>query len=191
MVHRDLSSLRLRRLTPAEQALYTDFLLSLDRETRRNRFSGTVSDEFIFRHVDSAFARSAIIHVCERDDIVIGASELHPAADGVAEAAFAVAPQHRNQGVGHRLLKAVLNTASDRGDRVIRVRCLRTNAAMRRLAQKAKADMTITLDEVEGDITPPPPARLLRRFLRRAGERVRAFAPLRPGPGGRVARSQC
>lgn len=179
MVRRGPPHHLLRRLPHVEQERYLQFLLALDRETRRNRFSGTVSDEFIARHVAEAFARGAIVHVCEQTDVVIGASELHPAEAGSAEAAFAVAPAHRNQGVGYRLLKAVLTEASDRGDSVIRVRCLRSNAAMRRLAQKARADMTITLDEVEGNILPPP-MRPLRRFLRRAGDRMRNAVMLSP-----------
>lgn len=166
------SDFALYRLRPEDRDDYRVFLLSLDRDTRRNRFSGTVSDEFIARHVERAFANGAIIHVRLRRGILVGAAELHLPEHGIAEAAFAVEPAHRNQGIGSRLLEAVLTDASDRGDRVISVRCLRSNAAMRRLAQKAQAHMTITLDEVEGEITPPP-LQPIRRLLRLGRDRLR------------------
>lgn len=170
----------LSRLEQEDRERYRAFLLSLDRDTRRNRFSGTVSDEFIVRHVELAFANGVIVHACSERGRFIGAAELHRPQDGVAEAAFAVEPAHRNQGIGARLMEAVLTDASDRGDRIISVRCLRSNAAMRRLAQKVQAHMTITLDEVEGEITTPP-ARPFRRMLRRAGDRIRSLVGFRPG----------
>lgn len=178
------------QLRPEDRDRYRAFLLSLDRDTRRNRFSGTVSDEFILRHLERAFGNGVIVHVCRHRGTLVGAAELHLPEDGIAEAAFAVEPAHRNQGIGSRLLKAVLMDASDRGDRVISVRCLRSNAAMRRLAQKAQAHMKITLDEVEGEITPPP-IRPLRQLVRYAGGRLRSMIPFRQGASGRVIRNSC
>ena len=56
-----------------------------------------------------------------------------------AEAAFVVSPDAQHHGIGTALLDVIVLAARNRNHPVIRVMCLRTNEAMRRLARKADA----------------------------------------------------
>jgi GNAT superfamily N-acetyltransferase len=78
----------------------------------------------------------------------------------VAEAAFAVERSLQNQGIGTALLDVIVLAARNRGYAAIRVVCLRSNWAMRRLAQKAEARLLLTLDELHGEISAPRPTML-------------------------------
>ena len=51
-----------RRLWFGETELYRQHLLRLDPESRRNRFGGAVSDEFIQRYAEPAALNGAIIY---------------------------------------------------------------------------------------------------------------------------------
>ena len=81
---------------------------------------------------------------------------MHAAAPGEpAEAAFVVSRDLRDHGIGTALLDTIVLAARNRNHPVIRVTCLRTNEAMRRLAQKADARMVLTFDEAAGEIHAP------------------------------------
>lgn len=162
--------LSVRRLRADEGALYRDFMLGLDEATRHDRFCASVSDEFIARHVARALAGEALVFGCFGDGELRGVAELHLAGvtaqlwpvrrQAVAEAAFAVERGFQGRGIGTALLEAVVLAARNRGVTQLRVTCLAANAAMRRLAQKAQARLTLTLDEVAGEIIPPRPTPL-------------------------------
>jgi hypothetical protein len=51
-----------RRLWSGEMELYRQHLLRLDAESRRNRFGGAVSDEFIQRYAKPAALDGAVIY---------------------------------------------------------------------------------------------------------------------------------
>ena len=51
-----------RKLWIGETPLYRQHLLRLDAESRRNRFGGAVSDEFIQRYAEPAALNGAIIY---------------------------------------------------------------------------------------------------------------------------------
>ena len=151
-------TLVVRKLRPDEGDLYRDFLLRLDPQTRRDRFCSGVSDAYIHEHVGRVVASGALLYGCFHDDDLCGAAELH--SGGPAEAAFAVARDCQDHGIGTALLEAVVLAARNRGHLVIRVTCLRTNEAMRRLAQKADARLILSYDEAEGEIRTPAPTAL-------------------------------
>ena len=145
-----------RRLRADEHALYRDFMLGLDPVTRHDRFCAGVGDDFVRRHAARLFATDALVFGCFVDEVLCGVAELHAGrSGGPAEAAFAVGRQFQSGGIGTALLEAVVLAARNRGIARVRVACLRTNLAMRRLAQKAEARLTLTLDEVEGEIAAP------------------------------------
>ena len=52
----------IRKLWIGEAAKYRDHLLRLDPESRRNRFGGAVSDEFIENFVELTLGLDAVIH---------------------------------------------------------------------------------------------------------------------------------
>lgn len=151
-----LGCVSVRRLRGDERALYLDFMLGLDEQTRHDRFCAGVGDDFILRHASRAFDPQALVFGCFIDDALRGVAELHLGRDGgPSEAAFAVHRGFQSKGIGTALLDAVVLAARNRGVSRVRVACLRTNLAMRRLAQKAHARLTVTLDEVEGEIEAP------------------------------------
>jgi RimJ/RimL family protein N-acetyltransferase len=143
----------IRKLRPDESGLYRDFLLSLDPQTRHDRFCGGVSDAFLSQHAKRVLSSGAVLYGCFQDGQLCGVAELHAATPGEpAEAAFVVSPDVQHHGIGTALLDAIVLAARNRNHPVIRVTCLRTNEAMRRLAQKADARLVVTLDEAAGEI---------------------------------------
>ena len=68
----------IRKLWVGETDLYRDHLLRLDRESRRNRFAGTVTDEFVRNYAALSFSIDAIIHGFFVGGTLRGAGELRP-----------------------------------------------------------------------------------------------------------------
>ena len=150
----------IRRIRPDESDLYRDFLLDLDPQSRRDRFCGSVSDEYLIQHAQRILASGTVLYGCFHDGRLCGAAELHTSAPGeLAEAAFVVSPDLQQHGIGTALLDAIV-LAARRHHPVIRVTCLRGNEAMRRLAQKADARLALTYDEAQGEIHTPRPTAL-------------------------------
>src|ERR1700733_7881724 len=52
----------IRKLWVGETAKYREHILRLDPETRRNRFAGGVSDDFVRRYVDLTLGLDAVVH---------------------------------------------------------------------------------------------------------------------------------
>lgn len=151
----------IRKLRADEEPAYRNFLLSLDPQSRRNRFCGSVSDAYIVEHARRTWEANTLLHGCFVDGALRAISELHLEEDAPeAEAAFVVDPALRNQGIGTALLDVTVLAARNRGYRCIKVICLRSNFAMRRLAQKAEARLMLTFDEVHGEIVAPTPTML-------------------------------
>ena len=151
-------TLIIRKLRHDEGDLYCEFLLSLDFETRRNRFCGGVSDAYLCQHANRILSSGAVLYGCFQEGRLRGVAELHAAAPGEpAEAAFVVSPDLRDHGIGTALLDAIVLAARNRNRPVVQVTCLRTNEAMRRLAQKAEARMVLTFAEAAGEIHAPRP----------------------------------
>ena len=104
-----------RRLWAGETELYRQHLLRLDAESRRNRFGGAVSDEFIRLHSGPSTLNGAVIYGFFVDRMVRGAAELRllerPAE---AEAALSIERAWQSRGVGTALLERVLLAARNR-----------------------------------------------------------------------------
>src|SRR6266699_3579273 len=66
----------IRKLWIGESERYRDHLLRLDAESRRNRFAGSVSDEFVRDYADLSFGIDAVIHGFFVDGTLRGAAEL-------------------------------------------------------------------------------------------------------------------
>src|ERR1700736_6264561 len=77
----------IRKLWISEPDLYRDHLLRLDGESRRNRFGGGVSDDFIRSHVELSIGLDAVIHGFFVDGALHGAGELRRLGIGVGGAA--------------------------------------------------------------------------------------------------------
>ena len=78
---RDLASIELpgvvRRLWPAESAMFRDHLLRLDAVSRRMRFAHGVSDSFICGYADHMSETGALTYAYVEDGEVRAAAELN------------------------------------------------------------------------------------------------------------------
>jgi GNAT superfamily N-acetyltransferase len=145
----------IRRLWPSELDLYRSHLLRLDPQTRRDRFSGAVSDGFIASYAERAINEDHLIFAHAVGGVVRGVVELCPYPrphDDEGEAAFSVEREFRLQGIGTALFRRVILAARNRGVRTLHVRCLPHNQAMQTLARKHGARMFFESDEILGKV---------------------------------------
>ena len=160
----------IRKLWIAEAELYRDHLLRLDLESRRNRFGGVVSEQFLTNYADLAFSIDSIIHGFFVDGTLRGAAELRPigpAARREGEAAFSIEKPWQSHGVGSALLERTLLAARNRGMNFLHMACLAENNRMQQLARKFDAELSFDFGSVVGEVaTPrPTPLSLMREII--------------------------
>jgi len=160
----------IRKLWIGESDQYREHLLRLDSESRRNRFGGSVSDEFLRNYVDLSFSLDAITHGFFVDGVLRGAAELRPLGPGLsteAEAAFSVEQPWQSHGVGSALLERTLLAARNRGIKSLHMACLAENRRMQQLARKFDAELTFDFGSVIGEVeqASPTPLSLMREFV--------------------------
>jgi GNAT superfamily N-acetyltransferase len=159
-----------RKLWIGETDAYRDHLLRLDRDSRRTRFSGAVSDEFIARHAATATGLGVVVHGFFVDGTLRGAAELRrtgPMLSDEAEAAFSIEQEWQSNGVGTVLLERTLLSARNRGIKHLRMDCLADNRRMQQLARKFEAGLTFDFGGVVGKVAPPhsTPLSLMREAM--------------------------
>jgi GNAT superfamily N-acetyltransferase len=153
----------IRKLWISEADLYRDHLLRLDGQSRRNRFGGGVSDDFIRGYVDLSTGRNAVVHGFFVDGALRGAGELRSVGSALAaeaEAAFSIEKEWQSHGVGTALLERTLLAARNRGIRHLHMACLAENRRMQQLAQKFDAELTFDFGSVVGEVEAPQPTPL-------------------------------
>jgi GNAT superfamily N-acetyltransferase len=144
-----------RKLWIAEIAKYREHMLRLDADSRRSRFGGGVSDEFVGKYVDMSLALDAVVHGFFVDGVLRGAAELRPLGAGFphqAEAAFSVEKPWQSHGVGSVLLRRTLLAARNRGYRLLHMACLAENRRMQQLARKFDAELSFDFGSVVGEL---------------------------------------
>jgi GNAT superfamily N-acetyltransferase len=147
-----------RRLWIGEAELYGQHLLRLDAESRRNRFGGAVSDEFILRYAVSSALGDVIIYGFFVDGVLRGAAELRLLEHaGDAEAALSVEKPWQSRGVGTALLERVLLAARNRQIERLHMLCLAENRRMQQLARKFGAELSFQSGSVVGEMKAPHP----------------------------------
>jgi RimJ/RimL family protein N-acetyltransferase len=150
----------IRRLWRSDLDAYRDHLLRLDLQTRRDRFSGAVSDAFLERYAERAFSEDRIMLAYVVGEEVRGVAELCPFAPPYAdegEAAFSVETPYRLRGIGTSLFRRLILIARNRGIRTLHVRCLPHNRAMQKLARRHGARLLFESDETLGQVDAGPP----------------------------------
>jgi len=139
---------------------YRDHLLRLDQESRRNRFGGAVSDEFIVNYTELSLGLDAVMHGFFVDGVLRGVAELRPLGEEFAreaEAAFSIETPWQNHGVGSALLERTLLAARNRGIKLLHMACLANNQRMVELARKFDAELTFDFGSVVGEVEAPYP----------------------------------
>ena len=160
----------IRKLWIGEAERYRDHLLRLDAVSRRNRFAGTVSDDFV-RRLCRPFTR----HGC-RDSWIFhrgrpawrGRTQAdRPAVSNEAELAFSIEKAWQSHGVGSALLERTLLAARNRGLKFLHMACLADNKRMVELARKFDAELSFDFSSVVGEVRAPRPTPLsvMREFL--------------------------
>jgi len=148
----------IRKLWINETDIYRDHLLRLDQESRRRRFSGGVSDDFIISHAATANGVGVVVHGFFVDGILRGAAELRSAGSMFAregEAAFSIEQPWQSHGIGTVLLERTLLSARNRGIKLLSMHCLADNQRMQQLARKFEADLKFDFGSVIGEVDPP------------------------------------
>jgi len=148
----------IRKLWIGEAAKYREHLLRLDPESRRNRFGGAVSDDFVRDFARLTFGLDTVVHGFFVDGVLRGVGELRPldAADE-AEAAFSIEADWQSHGVGSALLERTILAARNRGIKLLHMSCLAHNRRMQQLARKFDAELTFDFGSVVGEVEAPFP----------------------------------
>ena len=144
-----------RTLTARELPLLREHLLRLDPESRRDRFNGSLDDNFLARYAMQCVNDGTIIIAYFEDGAVRGAAELHQAdlsPGSQPEIAFSVESCVRRQGVGSILFTKLIEKALALGYEKLRITTGAQNDAMRALANKFGARLTFRHGESTGSI---------------------------------------
>ncbi len=160
----------IRKLWIGEANTYRDHVLRLDAESRRNRFGGAVSDDFIRGYADLTSSLDTVVHGFFIDGTLRGAAELRPLGRHLphqAEVAFSIERAWQSHGVGSALLRRTLLAARNRGYRHLHMACLAGNRRMQQLARKFDAELTFDFESVIGEVSSsrPTPLSLMRELM--------------------------
>jgi len=150
----------IRKLWIDRAGPYRDHLLRLDAESRRNRFGGAVSDDFIINYIELSLGLDAVLHGFFVDGTLRGVAELRPLGRGLAEeaeAAFSIEKPWQSHGVGSALLERTLLAARNRGIKLLHMACLANNQRMIDLARKFEAELKFDFGSVVGEVEAPHP----------------------------------
>jgi len=150
----------IRKMWAVEASRYRDHLLRLDQASRRNRFGGNVSDEFLLNYVGMTLGLDTVVHGFFVNGTMRGAAELRSIGRPLtkeAEAAFSVEKPWQSHGVGSALLARTLLAARNRGIKFLHMACLADNQRMQQLARKFDAELTFDFGGVVGELSTPRP----------------------------------
>ena len=150
----------IRKMWAVEASRYRDHLLRLDQASRRNRFGGNVSDEFLLNYVGMTLGLDTVVHGFFVNGTMRGAAELRSIGRALAkeaEAAFSIEKPWQSHGVGSALLARTLLAARNRGIKFLHMACLADNERMQQLARKFDAELTFDFGGVVGELSTPRP----------------------------------
>jgi GNAT superfamily N-acetyltransferase len=151
-----LSGGTVRRLWIGEAELYRQHLLRLDGKSRRNRFGGAVSDEFVGRYAQCSALSGAVIYGFLVDGVLRGAAELRPLERaGDAEGALSVEKPWQSRGVGTARLDRVLLAAHNRQIERLHMLCLAENRRVQQLARKFGAQLSFAPGSITAEVEAP------------------------------------
>jgi len=127
----------------------------LEPQARLDRFGHEISDSALETYARRSLAASPAVFGALIDDRLSGIAEITRfSAEGAAVLAFVVDAERRRQGVGCRLLLAALAWTAERGLSSVQLQCARTNWAVRQIAQKANARVSLTAGQFLAQFDP-------------------------------------
>jgi RimJ/RimL family protein N-acetyltransferase len=142
-----------RHVLPIELFKYRDHLKGLDANSRRLRFSASVSDD----KIDQAFASielNADQHVifCVENYALDFIGVAHIALGPPVELAISVLPEFQQQGVGTALMERVIQYCRTHDIQSVHIECLSANEAVRKLCNRYGIKMQINGVESTGKV---------------------------------------
>jgi GNAT superfamily N-acetyltransferase len=157
----------IRKLWISELPLYREHLLRLDPESRRNRFGGAVSDQYIRGHAERSTMADAVMHGFFADGVLRGVAELRLLPAHEAEVALSIEKHWQSHGVGTALLDRTVLAARNRGIKLLHMTCLAGNLRMQQLARKFRVRPKMQFGAVAGEVEPPPatPMSVMRELV--------------------------
>lgn len=156
----DLRQLSIRRLWQSDKAALVDLFQKMDFQTRRLRFCGAVSDDFLKTYAEGILADHVIAYGAFSGQELHGIAELrilHSSWHKTAEAALMVEPVWQEKGIGDALLDRLITASQNRNISSINMVCLRENKRMQHLAKKHDAALRYHTGETEAALTLPWP----------------------------------
>lgn len=166
----DVDHSSIRKLWVTDSRDYLEHLIRLDAESRRNRFGGAVSDDFVKNYAELSLSLDCVIHGFFVEGGLRGVAELRPLGAGFgqqAEVAFSIERPWQSHGVGSALLERTLLAARNRGIKLLHMACLAENRRMQQLARKFEAELSFDFGSVVGEVEAPSPTplSLMREFV--------------------------
>ena len=153
-------SLFIRRLWPTDQPEISEHFSRLDQSSRRMRFGGAVSDDFVNDYAQSLLELGSVAYGAFPDGELRAVGELRGVLDrwpAAAEAAFSVQSDWQDHGIGEALMTRVIAAAQNRGVASLNMVCLRDNSRMQHLAEKHNAVLSVLPTEVTAFLDQPWP----------------------------------
>ena len=139
-------------LTEADRCDGVELLVSLDLESRCSRFGYAASDAALITHSRSALQNSCSMLGILTNDKLLGLAEIYRRDDAHYEVSFVVERPSRRRGHGWRLLRSSMHWARKANAASLQMIFPRHNWAMRKLAAKARAQLDLSLDELNAEI---------------------------------------
>ncbi|MGA2893731.1 MAG: GNAT family N-acetyltransferase [Xanthobacteraceae bacterium] len=160
----------IRKLWVGETVKYREHVLRLDPESRRSRFAGGVSDDFVRHYIDLTAGLETVVHGFFIGGMIRGGAELRPLGAHLphqAEAAISVEKPWQSHGVGSALLRRTLLAARNRGFQHLHMACLADNRRMQQLARKFDAELSFDFESVVGEVeaSRPTPLSVMRELM--------------------------
>ena len=158
----------IRRLWVTETPAFREHLARLDTDSRRLRFAGAVSPQYVEAYANDALKRATAVYGWFEGSTLRATAELHgPMFSRTGEAAFSVEPDYQGRGIGTALMERIVLSARNRGMRHLVVSCLSENSPMQKLARQHGAEIEFHTGETVGTVHPnfPTGLSLLREAI--------------------------
>jgi ribosomal protein S18 acetylase RimI-like enzyme len=170
----------IRRLHTADQPDICAHFQRLDKQSRRARFCGAVSEASSIHYADTIFRDDSIVCGAFVDGILRGIAELRGVFDthsSTTEAAFSVETDWQNIGIGDALLERIVAISQNRRVEALQMTCMKENYRMAHLAAKHHARLRYDLDGIEATLRPlrPTPLSLTKELLGEVAGHLRAW----------------
>lgn len=147
----------IRKLREPDRLSILQHFMRLDAASRRSRFGGGVSEEFMRKYTEQLMRIGTVLFGAFPDNELRGMAELTRRIDAVqatAEAAFSVEMEWQGRGIGNALMNRIVAAAQGRGFTKLHMICLRDNAKMRHIAAKQNAVLYVDSLQIEATLEP-------------------------------------